>query len=258
MDWDAPAIILSVRPFGEGDALATVLTEAHGPHRGLAKGGASRSKSGLWQPGNLAQVRWTGRLADQLGAFTAEMVHATAARAMPDPLSLAILASACAVADGAVPEREPHPRVFGELLHLLATLDGADSLALLIRWEAALLADLGYGLDLTGCAISGATAGLAWVSLRTGRAVADEAAGAWRDRLLPLPALLLPGTNDTAGTPEAWRDGLRLTAHFLARDAFGHTHKPLPPARLRLADRVDALAAEEASKAGLCPDPPKA
>ena len=143
MDWDAPAIILSVRPFGEGDALATVFTEAHGPHRGLAKGGASRAKSGLWQPGNLAQVRWTGRLADQLGAFTAEMVHATAARAMPDPLSLAILSAACAVADGAVPEREPHPRVFGELLRLLATLDGAASLAALIRWEAGLLADLG-------------------------------------------------------------------------------------------------------------------
>ncbi len=254
MDWDAPAIILSVRPFGEGDALATVLTEAHGPHRGLAKGGASRAKSGLWQPGNLAQVRWTGRLADQLGAFTAEMVHATAARAMPDPLSLAILASACAVADGAMPEREPHPRVFGELLRLLATLDGAASLVALIRWEAGLLADLGYGLDLAACALSGVATGLAWVSPRTGRAVADAAAGAWRDRLLRLPGFLLPGANDIAGSPAEWRDGLRLTAHFLARDAFGHTHKPLPPARLRLADRIEA----EAGRAEAHPVPPAA
>ncbi len=122
MEWDAPAIVLDARPYGEGDAIVTVLTEEHGAHRGLARGGNARSHTALWQPGNLIQVRWVARLADQLGSFSAELVHPGAALAMHDPLSLAMLSAACAVAEGALPEREPHPRVFEGLLHLIAHL----------------------------------------------------------------------------------------------------------------------------------------
>lgn len=240
MEWDAPAVVLAARPYGEGGALVTLLTEAHGGQRALARGGGSRAQASLWQPGNLVQARWVARLADQLGSLTGELVHAPAALAMDDPLALAILASACAVAEGALPEREPHPAVFQEIVQLIARLPrGADALTDYVRWETALLTELGYGLDLARCAVTGETAGLTWVSPRTGRAVADEAAGEWRSRLLALPGFLA-GAN-TAG-PADWRDGLRLTGHFLERDAFGHQHKPLPPARHRLADQVMALA----------------
>ena len=267
MEWDAPAIILATAAYGEGDLLATVMTEAHGLHRGLARGGASRRHAALWQPGNLAQLRWVARLPEQLGSLTGELVHPGAALAMEDRLALAILSSACAVAEGALPDREPLPALFGGLLGLVAGLsDTAASLTALVRWELALLAGLGYGLDLSCCALSGAAEGLAWVSPRTGRAVADAAAGEWRPRLLALPAFLLapravlaqdaaaapgdpaPTATLDAAAPDAtsWRDGLRLTGHFLARDAFGHTHRPLPPARERLLDLVAAM----------CPAPP--
>jgi DNA repair protein RecO (recombination protein O) len=242
MDWDAPAIVLDARPFGEADAIVTVMTEAHGLHRGLARGGTSRAQAPLWQPGNLAQVRWVARLAEQLGSFSGELVHAAAARAMDDPLALAMLAAACSVAEGALPEREPHPAVFAGLLHLISYLPrGATMLAELVRWELVLLAELGYGLDLTHCAVTGATAGLAFVSPKTGRAVTAAAAGVWRARLLRLPGFLAGGGTAAAAD---WRDGLTLTAHFLARDAFGHQHRPLPLARRMLYDRVAALAAE--------------
>jgi len=243
MEWDAPAIILDVRPFGEGDAVATVMTEVHGAHRGLARGGASRGRAALWQPGNLAQVRWVGRLADQLGSFSAEMVHPAAALAMDDPLQLAMLTSACALAEGALPEREAHPRVFGGLLNLIAGLaEGAALLARLIRWEVLVLADLGYGLDLSVCAATGATAGLVYVSPKSGRALSVEGAGTWAPRMLPLPALLL---GESEGDPGQWRDGLRLTGHFLGRDVFGLRHLPLPLARQALYDRVVTLAETE-------------
>lgn len=246
MDWDAPAIILAARPFGEGDVIATVMTEEHGLHRGLARGGASRAQAGLWQPGNLAQIRWVARLSDQLGSFSAEMIHAGAAQAMDDPLALAMLSAACAVAEGALPEREPHRQAFHGLVHLIAHLPrGAVMLTDLVQWEALLLAELGYGLDLTACAVTGATSGLAFVSPRSGRAVTAEGAGTWKDRLLPLPGFLT-GAN-TADAAD-WRDGLALTGHFLARDAFGHHHRPLPQARAMLYDRVAALAAESETK----------
>src|SRR5208282_2315260 len=153
MDWDAPAIVLDARPYGEGDAVAGVMTEAHGLHRGLARGGSSRAGAAVWQAGNLVQVRWVGRLAEQLGSFSAELVHPAAALAMDDPLALAMLSAACATAEGALPKREAHPRAFQRLLHFLARLPlGAEMLAEQVRWEAALLADLGYGLDFSRCA----------------------------------------------------------------------------------------------------------
>jgi len=242
MEWDAPAIVLDARPYGEGDAIATVLTEEHGAHRGLARGGAARGNIALWQRGNLVHVRWVARLADQLGSFTAEMVHPGAALAMDDALALAMLSAACAVAEGALPEREAHPRVFEGLLQLIAHLPrGPVMLTDLVRWEAVLLADLGYGLDLSRCAVTGETAGLAFVSPKTGRAVTAAAAGAWSSRLLRLPSFMVGG--NLAGSGD-WRDGLRLTGHFLERDAFGHHHRPLPAARQMLYDRVAALAAE--------------
>jgi DNA repair protein RecO (recombination protein O) len=220
MEWEAPGIVLSVRPFGEGDAIASTYTAEQGRHLGLAHGGLSRRRAAVWQPGNLVQLRWVGRLADQLGAITAELVHASAALALDDALSLALLNAACAVADGALPEREPHPRSF----------------ALMVQLIAGLLADLGYGLDLSRCAVTGASEDLAFVSPRTGRAVAREASGEWHHRLLPLPAFLW---QRGAPAPVAdLVDGLRLTGHFLARDAFGVHNRPLPPARLALYDRV--------------------
>jgi DNA repair protein RecO (recombination protein O) len=242
MDWDEPAIVLDARPYGEGDAIATVMTARHGAHRGLARGGAARGRTAMWQPGNLIQARWVGRLPEQLGSFSGELVHPAAALAMDDPLALAMLAATCAVAEGALPEREPHPRVFDGLLRLVAHLSqGEQMLGEVVRWEMVVLAELGYGLDLTRCAVTGETAGLCFVSPKTGRAVTAAGAGVWISRLLRLPSFLVGGNE--AG-PVDWRDGLRLTGHFLERDAFGHHHRPLPLARRMLYDRVAALAAE--------------
>ena len=251
MEWEAPAIVLDVRPYGEGDAVATLLTGAEGAYRGLARGGLSRGRAADWQKGNLVQARWVARLADQLGSFTGELVYPGAALAMDNPLALAMLRAACAVAEGALAEREPHPRVFEWLLRLIQGLGEPETLMPdFVRWEAVLLADLGYGLDLAACAVTGATAGFAFVSPKTGRAVTEAGAGAWASHLLPLPAFLF---SEAGASPAEWLSGLRLTGHFLARDAFGHHHRPLPSARQMLYDRVAALAARTQEPAAPCP-----
>jgi DNA repair protein RecO (recombination protein O) len=242
MEWTAPGLLLSVRPFGEADAIVAAFTEEHGRHLGLAHGGQSRRQAATWQPGNLLQLRWVGRLADQLGSLTGELVHPAAAAAMDDPLALALLTAACAVADGALPERAPHPRAFALMVQLVAALaDPHAALRLLIRWEAALLTELGYGLDLTRCALTGAAEDLAFVSPRTGRAVAAAAAGQWRQRLLNLPPFLRHDAPAHAPELADLADGLRLTGHFLARDVFGAHNRPLPQPRRALHDRVVRL-----------------
>lgn len=242
VEWTAPAVVLSARPQGEADALVTLMTREHGRHPGLARGGQSRRQAALWQPGNLVEARWVARLAEQLGALTAEPVHAAAAHAMDDPLALAILSAACAMADAALPEREPHPAVFDGLVEVIRALaaGGAAGAAPYVLWEGALLAELGYGLDLSACAATGATEDLAFVSPRSGRAVSRAAGEPYEDRMLPLPGFLRDPASPSG--PADWQRGLAITGHFLARDAFGQQHRPLPPARERLQDRVAALA----------------
>ena len=242
MEWSAPVIVLGTRPFGEGDVVATVLGAEQGMCRGLARGGGGRRGAALWQRGNLIAARWIGRLAEQLGTLSAEMIHPTAALAMADGLQLAMLNAALAVVEGALPEHEPHPDVFAGLIDLIRHLaEGPSALGQFVRWEVALLAALGYGLDLSRCAVTGGKEQLLFVSPRTGRAVSAEAAGPWRERLLRLPPFLLgPAPSEAVD----WCDGLKLSGHFLARNVFALRHRPLPQARLLLYDRVTAMASE--------------
>jgi DNA repair protein RecO (recombination protein O) len=243
MEWQEPAAVLEVAPYGEGDALVTVLTAGQGAWRGLAKGGNARGRTALWQPGNLISARWVARHAEQLGAISGEMVHPGAALAMDDRVTLAILNAACALAAGALPEREPHPAVFAGLVRLLAGINIAGAaLPGVVLWEFDLLRELGFGLDFSTSALAGDNDRLAFVSPRTGRAVSLSGAAEWADRLLKLPPFLLDGTDPTL---QEALDGLKLTGHFLARDVFGARHRPLPPARERLYDLIADRIAED-------------
>jgi DNA repair protein RecO (recombination protein O) len=245
MEWEAAALVVSAAPYGEGSALVHVLTEEHGLYHGMVRGGLSRTHAPVWQMGNLVRVRWRARLAEQLGQISGEVIHASAARLLDAPLPMAMLASLCALADGALPEREPHPDLFLDLVRLISKLSldpqwGArGGMAALLRWECACLGAIGFGLDLTRCAVTGAQAPLAYVSPRTGRAVSDAGAGSWRERLLPLPRLFID-END-GGTPADWLAGLALTGYFLANHVFGQGHRPVPAARGRLQERVAAM-----------------
>lgn len=241
MEWSEDAILLSMRPHGEGAAVLSLMTRGHGRHHGLAKGATSRSAGGRYQPGNRLLVTWRGRLAEQLGHFTCELVECPMASLLDDALRLAGLTAALAVTETALPEREPHPAAHDGLERLIHLLVAGDPgwLAHYARWELALLAELGYGLDLVDCAVTGGREGLAFVSPKTGRAVSAEGAGLWRERLLPLPLFLLRA-EAPAPDPEQIADALALTGYFLERHVFPmRTGRPgAPPARDRLVQRL--------------------
>ncbi|MDY0884124.1 DNA repair protein RecO [Dongia soli] len=233
MDWQDEAIVLAARHYGEHDAVLTLLTREHGRHLGLLRGGFSRRQRPIIELGNRLQANWRARLPEQLGNYQIEGLQSVAALLLDQPLRLAALASACAVIDTALPEREPHPEIFVDLDILIARLieevrAGDDArgndgwLVEYVRWELTLLADLGFGLDLTHCAVTGETEGLSYVSPKTGRSVTRSAGQGYHDRLLPLPAFL---AEDHTARPDraAILDGLRLTGHFLARHVFAQT-----------------------------------
>lgn len=215
MDFTDTAFVLSARRHGEGDVVLSCLTRDHGRHLGLVKGGASRRSRPLVEIGNALAVQWRARLAEQLGNFQVELLAANAAHLMDDADRLAALNAAAAVIDATLPERAPHADIHGDFGALVASLvAGCDDPGLLyLRWELRILADLGFGLDLSCCAVTGATEGLAFVSPKSGRAVTAAGAGRHAERLLPLPRIL----SDPAAPvqPGDIQQGLRLTGHFL-------------------------------------------
>jgi len=247
MDWSDHGIVLGARRHGETSVIAELLTRDHGRHLGLVRGGVGRRLRGVLQPGNEVAARWRARLSEHLGSFTIELEASRAAVLMAAPGPLAALNAACALASLAMPEREPHEAMFEATRELLDALEASEGAAArwgpaYVRWELRLLSEMGFGLDLSACAVTGQTDGLAYVSPRTGRAVCAQAAGPYVDRLLPLPAFLWDA-GAPPPTPADIAAGLALTGHFLAHHLLSPHGKALPPARLRLADRIDAASA---------------
>ena len=243
MEWSDDAIVLSVRPHGESSAIVEVLTHGHGRHLGLVRGGASRRAKPSLQPGNTLHLNWRARLNEHLGNFTIELARARAGDMLESREALAGLNAFSAIVGNTMPEREVHEQVFdaGNILLDAMQDDGFDHWgALFVRFEMGLLEALGFGMDLSRCASTGAVDDLIYVSPRTGRAVSREAGEAYKDRLFVLPQFLLGTQNATPGATEV-AAGLKLTAHFLLERVLRPHGREMPPARLHL----DSLAPRE-------------
>jgi DNA repair protein RecO (recombination protein O) len=235
MNWSDEAIVLSVRAHGETAALAELLTREHGRHLGLVHGGRSRRLRPVLQTGNHVDVQWKGRLAEQLGHFSIELRRGFAAEAMAasDPARLAALSS-IATLSRLLPERDPHPALFEITLFVLGFLDDASVWpALLVRWELALLDELGYGLDLTRCAATGSNDHLIYVSPRTGRAVSASAGEPYKERLLALPGFLAGRTQGGVSGGDL-AAGFALTGYFLEARALAPRELQMPEVRSRM------------------------
>ncbi|MCW5723663.1 MAG: DNA repair protein RecO [Maricaulaceae bacterium] len=239
MEWTGSGVVLAVRAHGETSAIIELLTRDQGRHAGLVRGGRGRAMRPLLQPGNLLRATWRARLEEHLGHFTVEAEELLAGPLMDDALALAGLNAACALACLALPEREPHPRVHDAFLVFLRALEDPDLWpAIYVRWEKGLLADLGYGIDLSRCTVTGARDDLTHVSPRSGRAVSREAAQPYLDKLLPLPPFLL-GAQAGVGPGDVGA-GLALTGYFLERRVLWPHDRRLPDARARLLERLQA------------------
>ncbi len=237
MDWHDNGIVIARSKHGESSLIVKLLTEAHGLHAGLVRGGTGRTGRAVYQIGNRIAATWRARLSDHLGSYRGELVRAYAADLLDTGQPLAALGAAAALVEATLPEREPNGTVFAAfvgLLDRLSTPVWAESYA---RFELALLAGLGFGLDLSRCAVTGQTEDLAFVSPRTGRAVSREAGRAYQNRLFALPPFLID--SGESADPAAVAAALRLTGDFLIRQALAPTERRMPAARVRLYDAME-------------------
>ena len=252
MDWQDSAIVLSARRHGETSAVVRALTAERGVHAGLVKGGFSKRQRANIEPGNRVHAKWRGRLEEQLGSYTFETIHAHGAQFLDDANRLAALASAMAVVEAALPEREPHLATFTALCVLLEAMENDDLAkhvtawgSLYVKWEMGVLSELGFQLDLSHCAATGVTEDLVWVSPKSARAVSRDAGTPYQDKMLPLPKFLL-SDGESAKTIQDVLKGLKLTGYFLDRHLFAPHSKNMPSARSRLVERLAHLLEREA------------
>lgn len=235
--------MLSVRRHGETSAIIDVFTQDHGRHAGVVRGGTSRKVAPILQPGAQLDVAWRARLEEHIGSYQVEPVRSRAAAAMGSRLALAGLNAVTSILSFCLPEREAHGALFAHTERLMDLL-GQDELWSLayLRWEVILLEEMGFGLDLNECAVTGAREGLCYVSPKSGRAVSHQGAGEWADRLLPLPQVLL---GQGAAPDSEIAQGLELTGYFMRHKlAQELVHKPLPEGRQRFVDLFVRQSAE--------------
>jgi DNA repair protein RecO (recombination protein O) len=214
MEWTDEGIVLGSRRHGEANAILELMTREHGRHLGLVRGGSGSRLRPVLQPGNVLRAVWRARLDEHLGHFTVEPLQTHAAShigASHVVYGVTHLAALCRL----LPERDPHPDVHEQLSAVLDRLeDRMTAAAAVVRFELHMLAELGFGLDLSSCAATGAERDLGYVSPKSGRAVSRQAGEPWQDRLLRLPTFM---AEDGAPTLDELADGFALTGFFLAR-----------------------------------------
>ncbi len=221
MQWQDEAIILGVKRHGETSVIAEVMTRARGRHLGLVRGGRSRTMQPVLQAGNRVDVTWRARLDDHLGEYRIEPLQLRAAQLMETATAVYGVQAMGALLR-LLPERDPHPHLYRALDVILDNLsDPADAGELFVRFELAVLNDLGFGLDLSECAATGRRSDLIYVSPKTGRAVCRAAGAPYADRMLALPPFLQDGEAPSADC-QSLSAAFRLTNHFLNR----HVYEP--------------------------------
>ncbi|QBR71074.1 DNA repair protein RecO [Beijerinckiaceae bacterium] len=230
MEWRDDGLIIGLKKHGETSVILEAMTRAHGRHFGLVRGGRSRRMQPYLQPGNQAELVWRARLDEHLGTFCIEpgklrtehlMASAEALHAMGLVAALLRLAA----------ERDPHPLLYEMAMQIADDVQRPENLPpLVVRFEAEILTEMGFGLDLAQCAATGATDDLVYVSPKSGRAVSKAAGEPYKTKLLRLPPFL-QGETLLDGLPLSdIRDGFRLMEFFLMRDLYGPRGQGLPEA----------------------------
>ena len=238
MRFTTPAIVVSLRPHGEHGGVVRLMTPEHGLQAAYVRGARSRRMRPVLIAGNEVEANLAARSEAQLAQATVELVHSRAPL-LSEPLPAAAIDWACALTATALPEGQPYARLYAALGGLLGAVEAAPAAsgwgAALVRYELLLLAELGFGLDLEKCAVSGAEEGLVAVSPKSGRAVGAAAAAPHKGKLLPLPRFVREGGG--ASWPDIL-DGLALSGHFLLRDIVTDRSAPVADARVRLVERL--------------------
>ncbi len=246
MQWTDEAVIVSARKYGENALIINAFTRDHGLHAGLVR--SIRKSGSICQAGNFVEATWKARLEEHLGSYTFDLQKSNAALLLDDSLKLSALTSLCDLLVRSLHEREPQEEIYHLFRDFIEQLSVADSASPsppkwiedYVRLELSLLGKLGYGLDLSCCAVTGDTEDLMYVSPRSGRAVSRETGVPYKNKLLKLPFFLTQINNSQASLTEII-DGMNLTGYFFGKHVFSPHGARIPASRERFTHKLEEL-----------------
>ncbi len=233
--WVDQGVILSIRPHGENGGIISLLTQNHGRYSGYVYGAKSSKMRGILEIGNVVRAEWQSKDFEGLGKYDIELDSNNIVNIMDNPKKLLTLQSLCTLVDKTLPEREEHVNIYNSVIAMLDSFNNDMWEAVYVYWEIGLLKELGFGLDLDKCAVTGTTEKLSHISPKTGRAVCEIEAEPYKDKLLELPKFLNPNIENLEEIDIF--AGLRLTGYFLQSRIFDNYNKLLPDVRLRLLNK---------------------
>ncbi len=240
MEWTDVGYVISTKKFGESSVILDAFTRDRGRFQGLVKGGSGRRKRSLLQIGNCLKLTWRARIEDQLGQFQIEAIKLNTGYILSSKLAPLGLSSICELIKK-LPDRQAYGQLYDSFETVLAHLiEDENWLPLLIRWQIGFLQQMGYGLDLSKCAVTGDTQNLHYISPKTGRAVCENVGLPYKGKLFTIPPFI-NGDFEQEITPEHLYEGFKITEYFLKKHIYNVHNLPFPEAQKLLTDRVFKL-----------------
>ena len=234
MRWESNGLILNFSKYNEKSYILEIFTEEHGKHKGIIRGLHSKNKRSVIEPGNEVFATWSGRLETHLGNYTVEPIKLWSSHILQFKDKLSAISSICSLISLTMAERQPNPLIYfssKKLIEIVASTRD-DWIREYVSWEMQLLSEIGYGLDLERCAVTSKSSDLVYVSPSSGRAVTNEGAGDFKNKLLPLPKFM---TDFKANYDnDDIYNALNLTEFFFKKRFFLPNNLNFPQSRNRL------------------------
>ena len=234
MRWESNGLILNFSKYNEKSYILEIFTEEHGKHKGIIRGLHSKNKRSIIEPGNEVFATWSGRLETHLGNYNVEPIKLWSSHILQFKDKLSAISSICSLISLTMAERQPNPIIYfssKKLIEIVAS-KREDWIREYVFWEMQLLSEIGYGLDLERCAVTSKSSNLVFVSPSSGRAVTNEGAGDFKNKLLPLPKFM---TDFKANYDnDDIYNALNLTEFFFKKRFFLPNNLNFPQSRNRL------------------------
>lgn len=191
VSWTDRAVLLTVARVGKQTLVLEVLTENYGRCRAVAT--LDGKEAPILLPGSFLTINCTNdKLGEPLRAKLLEISGGIIAESADD-VALLALTSAKDLMVAFLDEEDPVPEIYDATQEMMQSLVSDDK-----RWpvhyaalEFALLTELGHVRGMSDCMPAVRHGETIYMSPKSARMVTREQAGAFLDRMVPVPGLLL-------------------------------------------------------------------
>lgn len=220
---ETAGILLAISPYGEYGNIATIYLQNCGIYKGFWQLNQRKHTGFNWGIGSSVMATWKAGNEDALGKFNLELIQSLPATILTNSTRLLILNATIELVTAKVPERIDIPIIYQFLdsycRQSSLSHDILPTLAAYLLFKLQLLQELGFALEIHQCChCNNTNAVLSYISPKSGRAVCNQCAAPYKNKLLGLPAFLLTNNphacSNVSITPQDIHIGFQLLQYF--------------------------------------------